>query len=229
LKPHQKQYWCVATFNAEYIARMEDILLLYGRAPNPKRPRIAFDERPCILLGNRILPLPMKSGTPLREDYQYERHGIANVLLAYDLDTGQRFVHIRRRRRAEEYAIFFQQIAARYSDAEAIDVVQDNLNIHCAASFYTTFDAATALALAQRFSFHFTPKHASWLNIAELEFSAYARQCANQRWESLNAFVEGTVAYFQRRNAENIKVSWQFSPENARVKFQRQYQEIKTK
>jgi hypothetical protein len=80
-----------------------------------------------------------------------------------------------------------------------------------------------------RYSFDFTPKHASWLTIAELEFSAYARQCANQRWESLNAFVEGTMAYFQRRNAEHIKVSWQFSPENARVKFQREYQEIKTK
>jgi hypothetical protein len=227
LKPHQKQYWCVATFNAEYIARMEDILFLYRRAAKQQRPRIAVDERPCILLGNHIQPLAMKPGTVLREDYSYERHGVANVLLAYDLDTGQRFVHIRRHRRAQEYAPFMRQLAALYPEAEVIDIVQDNLNTHTPASFYKTFDAETAFCLAQRFVFHFTPSHASWLNIAEIEFSAFARQCANQRWQSLNAFVGGAMKYFEARNNANIKVSWQFSPESAREKFQRQYQTIK--
>lgn len=206
---------------------MEDILSLYRRPFNAKRPRIALDERPCILLGNTIQPLPMKNGVPLREDYEYERHGLANVLLAYNLDSGQRFFHIRRHRRSQEYAIFMQQIAAQYTDAEMIDIVQDNLNTHTAASFYKTFDAATALNLAQRFTMHYTPKHASWLNIAEIEFSAFARQCANQRWSSLNAFVEGASAYFIDRNAHNIRVQWQFSPEKAREKFHRQYQTIK--
>lgn len=207
---------------------MEDILLLYRRAPNPKRPRIAIDERPCILLGNTIEPLPMKPGAVIREDYQYERHGVANVLLAYNIDTGERFVHIRRHRRAQEYAVFMKHLAEQYPDAEVLEIVQDNLNTHTAASFYKTFDAATALWLAQRFVVHYTPKHASWLNIAEIEFSAFARQCANQRWRSLNAFVDGAIQYFQARNKENIKVDWQFSPERARDKFQRQYQTIKT-
>lgn len=206
---------------------MEDILFLYRRPQNPKRPRIALDERPCILLGNTIQPLPMKSGVPLREDYQYERYGVANVLLAYDLDTAERFVHIRRHRRAQEYATFMQQLADHYPDADLMDIVQDNLNTHTAASFYKTFDAETALTLAQRFSFHFTPKHASWLNIAEIEFSAFARQCANQRWASFNTFVEGAKAYFIARNADNIRIQWQFSPENARDKFCRQYQTVK--
>jgi DDE superfamily endonuclease len=185
-----------------------------------------MNARVC-LLGNTIQPLPMKKGVPMREDYAYERHGVVNVLLAYDIDTGQRFVHIRRYRRAQEYATFMQHLAAHYPDAEVIDIVQDNLNTHTAASFYKTFDAETALTLAQRFSFHYTPKHASWLNIAEIEFSAFARQCANQRWSSLNLFVAGAQAYFTARNAENIRVQWQFSPENARDKFYRQYQTVK--
>lgn len=206
---------------------MEDILFLYRRTPNPKRPRIAMDERPCILLGNIIQPLPMKPGAVLREDYGYERHGVANVLLAYNIDTAERFVHIRRHRRAQEYAVFMKQLAEHYPDAETLDIVQDNLNTHTAASFYKTFDAAAALWLTQRFAFHFTPKHASWLNIAEIEFSAFARQCANQRWQSFNAFVEGAMRYFQARNKETIKLSWQFSPERAREKFQRQYQTVK--
>lgn len=217
----------MASFDAEYLARMEDILLLYRRAPNPKRPRLAVDERPCILLGNSIHPLPMKPGVVLREDYSYERHGVANVLLAYDLDTGERFVHIRRRRRSQEYAVFMNSLAAQYPEAELLDIVQDNLNTHTVASFYKTFDAPSALSLAQRFVFHYTPKHASWLNIVEIEFSAFARQCANQRWQSLNAFAEGAMKYFQARNKENIKVEWQFSPEKAREKFQRQYQTVK--
>lgn len=207
---------------------MENIVHLYTQRPNPKRPRICYDERPCQMIGNVLVPLPMQPGTPCREHYEYERHGVVHALLAYNMDTGQDFVHLRRRRRSEEYARFMAALAAQYPDAEAIELVQDNLNIHCPASFYKTFDPETAFALSRRFVWHYTPKHASWLNMAELEFSAYARQCANQRWSGLNAFVEGSRAYFTERNNAGIKIHWAFTEYHARETFKRHYELIES-
>lgn len=206
---------------------MENLLHLYAQAPNPKRPRICYDERPCQLLGDVLSPLPMQAHKPLREHYEYERHGIVHALLAYNLDTGQRYVHLRRRRRAEEYAHFMAGLAAHYPDAETIDLVQDNLNIHDPASFYKVFDAETALKLTHRFTWHYTPKHASWLNMAELEFSAYARECANQRWSSLNAFVEGSRIYFTERNTAGGIINWKFNNYHARDVFKKHYELVK--
>lgn len=206
---------------------MEAILHLYARAINPKRPRICVDERPCQLVGDVLTPLPMRPGAPRREHYEYERHGVVHMFLAYNIDTGQRFAHIRRRRRAEEYSRFMADLAAQYPDAEAIDLVQDNLNIHEASSFYKVFDAQTALELAQRFAWHYTPIHASWLNMAELEFSAYARQCANQRWNGLHEFVSASLRYFQERNDAKVRIQWNFTEYHARDVFKRHYEDIK--
>jgi hypothetical protein len=205
---------------------MENILHLYAQAPNPKRPRICVDERPCQLVGDVLVPLPMRPGSVLREHYEYERHGVVHVFLAYNIDTGKRFVHIRRRRRADEYSRFMAALAAEYPEAEAIELVQDNLNIHEPASFYKVFDAQTALELSHRFVWHYTPTHASWLNMAELEFSAYARQCANQRWNGLNEFVGESLQYFQERNQDGIKIRWKFTEYHARDVFKRHYEDI---
>jgi hypothetical protein len=228
LAPHKKKQWCIGTIHAVYIARMENLLHLYAQAPNPKRPRICYDERPCQLLGDVLSALPMQAHKPLREHYEYERHGVVHALLAYNLDTGQRYVHLRRRRRAEEYAHFMAGLAADYPDAEAIDLIQDNLNIHDPASFYKVFDAETALKLTHRFTWHYTPKHASWLNMAELEFSAYARECANQRWSSLNAFVEGSRIYFTERNTAGGIINWKFNNYHARDVFKKHYELVTT-
>jgi DDE superfamily endonuclease len=206
---------------------MERILHLYARAADPKRPRICVDERPCQLVGDVLVPLPMRPGAVKREHYEYERHGIVHVFLAYNIDTGERFVHIRRRRRAQEYSRFMAAVAAQYPDAETIEVVQDNLNIHEPASFYKVFDAETALVLSQRFTWYYTPIHASWLNMAELEFSAYARQCTNQRWNGLNEFVAGSLQYFHDRNQSKVIIHWKFTEYHAREVFVRHYQDIK--
>ena len=206
---------------------MENLLHLYAREPNPRRPRICYDERPCQIVGNVLAPLPMQPQKPHREHYEYERHGIVHALLAYNIDTGQNFVHLRRHRRSQEYARFMAALAAQYPEAEAIELVQDNLNIHSPASFYKVFDAETAFALSHRFIWHYTPKHASWLNMAEIEFSAYARQCANQRWSGINAFSAGSCAYFTQRNTEGRTVEWTFTKYHAREKFNRHYGLIK--
>jgi DDE superfamily endonuclease len=206
---------------------MEDILHLYSQEANPKRPRICYDERPCQIVGNVLVPLPMRPGNVTREHYEYKRHGVVHALLAYNIDTGERYVHLRRRRRALEYAHFMAGLAKQYPDAERIELVQDNLNIHDPASFYKVFDPATALCLTERFAWHYTPVHASWLNMAELEFSAYARQCANQRWSSMTAFVEGSMTYFTKRNQSGVKIDWTFTEYHARETFKRHYELIK--
>lgn len=209
---------------------MERVLHFYAQAPNPKRPRFCFDEQPCQLLGNLIVPIPMTSGKPQREHYEYERFGVANVLLAYNLDTGQRHVHLRRHRRAEEYATFMASLERFYPEAECLRVVQDNLNTHTAASFYKVFAPEEALRLSQRFEWLYTPKHASWLNMAEIEFSALSKQCHDRRIGDLNNFVHETMTYITERNRQGIGIDWKFTEYHARETFARYYDKlIKTK
>ena len=162
----------------------------------------------------------------VRQEYVDNTMTLILIMLTQNA-SGKRFVHIRRRRRAHEYSRFMAALAAEYPEAEAIELVQDNLNIHDPASFYKVFDAQTALELSLRFVWHYTPTHASWLNMAELEFSAYARQCANQRWNGLNEFVSESLDYFQQRNSRNIKIRWKFTEYHARDVFKRHYEDIR--
>ena len=147
---------------------MEAVLDFYAQPADPQVPRLCFDERPCQLLADVLAPLPTQPGQARREDNEYKRNGTAVVLLAYDLDSGQRYVQVRQRRTKRDYAEFMHHLGLQhYPNAQQIHILQDNLNTHQSGSFYDRFDAATAHELANRFVFHYTPTHASWLNMAE--------------------------------------------------------------
>lgn len=207
---------------------MERVLHTYSLPYNPKRPVVCFDERPCFLIGDVLQPIAMKEGQSKREDYEYGKHGSCCVMLAFEPHTGQRWVKVYAQRTAKEYTDFMQFLAQQFPQAEAITLIQDNLNTHHAGSFYKHLDPAPSFALSQRFVWFYTPKHASWLNMAELEFSALSRQCLNRRIATQTRLASEVLTWIKARNKARISVSWQFSIERARTKFARHYNAVKT-
>ena len=207
---------------------MEQVLEVYSRPYDPKRPQLCVDERPCQLINDVLVPLPMKPGRPKRADYEYERNGVCTVFLAYEPHTGFRLVEVRKQRTKKDYALFMQKVAQhpRYAQAKQIVVVQDNLNTHNPGSFYTIFPAEEAYLFAQRFELIYTPKKASWLNMAEIEFSVLARQCLNRRIGSQDVLAQEVLAWAEERNQKQATVHWQFTMSKARDKFKRFYPEL---
>ena len=206
---------------------MEDVLDLYEQPARPERVRLCFDERPCQLLDEVVAPLPLAPGQGPREDYEYVRQGTACVLLAYDLDTGQRYVQVRQQRTKADYAQFFDWLLATYyPQAERVELVQDNLNTHAYSSFYQHLPIARASHLRQTLHFHFTPKHASWLNMAEIEFSALARQCLNRRIAHIDTLATQTLAWAAERNRHAVKIHWSFTAKQARTSLASWYHKV---
>lgn len=206
---------------------MEDVLSFYNWQSDEKLARICFDERPCQLLADVIAPLPLKEGKALREDSQYTRHGTAVILLAYDIDTGKRYVEVRERRTKKDYAAFMQHLLdEHYRDKTNVHVVQDNLNTHTFGAFYEHLPAPKARAMTSKFIFHFTPKHGSWLNMAEIEFSALARQCLGRRINSIDTLSKQVSIRAQERNKQSVKVHWSFTVDIAREKLSSQYEKV---
>lgn len=208
---------------------MEQVLYLYGLPYDEDSPTICFDERPCVLRNEVVEPLAMKPGKPLRHDYEYERKGTCCLLVAVEPLTGFRMVEVSRQRTAVDYTRFMQGVAEHYQQAKRIRVVQDNLNTHTAGSFYGSLPAGVAFALGQRFEFHFTPKKASWLNMAELEISVLVRQCLSRRIESQERMAEEIGQLVKERNEERATLNWQFTPALAREKLKRHYERICSK
>ena len=173
VKPWLKKHgaarrWCIGQIDGEYLAKMEDVLSIYSQPVIPGRARLCFDERPCQLLDDVVAPLLVKPGKAAKEDNEYIRQGTAVVLLAYDLDSGIRYTQTRKQRTKADYAQFMDFIVTTYyADVEYIDLVQDNLNTHKYGSFYEHLPVVQARSLSGKLVFHFTPKHGSWLNIAE--------------------------------------------------------------
>ena len=207
---------------------MERILEVYNRPYDPKRPQICVDERPCQLIGDVLVPLPMEPGKPKRQDYEYKRNGVCTVFLAFEPHTGLRIVEVREQRTKKDYAHFMQKIAQhpRYAQAEQIGIVQDNLNTHNPGSFYTLMPPTEAHAFGQRFEMIYTPRKASWLNMAEIEFSVLARQCLNRRIGNQDVLAREVLAWAEERNQKRVTVHWQFTMEKARDKFTRFYPEL---
>jgi hypothetical protein len=205
---------------------MEDVLNLYEQPYDPNNPLICFDERPCQLIDDVLQPLPMAAGKPKREDYHYERKGVCNLFIAFQPHTGQRLIAVYQQRTAKEYSDFFKQLSERYPDALKITVVQDNLNTHTPASFYKFFPPEEAFALAQRFEMHYTPKNASWLNMAEIELAAISKQCLDRRIPKMAMLEQEAKAWSEERNRKGITVKWQFTNDKAREKFNRFYPNV---
>ena len=206
---------------------MEDVLAVYEQPVQPNRARICFDERPCQLLDEVVIALPMKPGVTLKEDNEYIRKGTGVVLLAYDLDTGLRYAQARVQRTKADYAAFIHHVVTTYyPDKEYIDLVQDNLNTHKYGSFYENLPATDARALSRKVVFHFTPKHGSWLNMAEIEFSALARQCLNRRIGSLDELGRQVDLWQTERNERAVKIHWSFTVATAEVKLKKWYEQV---
>ncbi|MCA1626725.1 MAG: IS630 family transposase [Acidobacteria bacterium] len=211
---------------AAFLAQMECLLWLYSLPRDPRFPVICFDERPCFLIRDTVAALELKAGRPLKEHYEYEKNGSCALLAAIEPKTGQRLAQVYDQRTKREYALFLKELAAQYPQAVKIRLVQDNLNTHNLSSFYETFPAEEAFALAQRFEFYYTPKKASWLNMIEIEFSALARQCLNRRIASKAELEREIAAIVKERVAKAIKIEWQFSIESARTKLNRHYEQV---
>lgn len=209
---------------------MEDVLDLYAQPSDLEAPRICLDERPCQLLDDIVAPLPAKPGESAKQDAEYARKGTACVFLAYNLETGQRYSEVQRQRTKEDYARFVANaLTDLCADAKRVRVIQDNLNTHRLGSFYQTFDAATARGIVERLEFHYTPKHASWMNMAEIEFSALARQCLDRRIGSLEALSHEVAAWEAERNQRQVMIHWSFTVYDAREKLRRHYEHVFTK
>lgn len=226
LKPHQKKTWCIGTLNAQFIARMEQILWLYRLPYDPKYPVICFDERPCFLIGEVVAPLAMQPGQLKKEHYSYEKLGSCSLLAAIEPLTGKRVAQVYEQRTKKEFTRFCQSLADAYPDAKQIRLVLDNLNTHTPEAFYDHLPADQARALAERFVFYYTPKSASWLNMIEIEFSAVAGLCLNRRIDNIDTLTTEVLSFFRQRSDKQVKINWQFSIENARSKFNSHYQNL---
>jgi len=205
---------------------MEDILELYERPYDARFPVVCFDERPYQLLAGMVEELAMQPGRVSKVDYQYRRRGTCCVLAAVEPRAGRRHVEVHRHRGKREYAYYMKRLASRYPKAQRIILVQDNLNTHGPGCFYEFFPAEQARELARRFELHFTPKKASWLNMAECELSVMGKQCFGRRIPSMSELRVETGAWERRRNKEGARIMWRFTTEKARAKLQRHYNAV---
>ena len=206
---------------------MEDVLEVYKRPMDTKRPLLCMDEMPKQLLSETRDPLPVAPGKPARQDYEYKREGVADVFMVFEPLVGKRHIEITDQRRREEWARVMQKVSDElYPQAEKIVVVMDNLNTHTPAAFYQVFEPGEARRLVERFEFHYTPKHGSWLNMAEIELSALVRQCLDRRIPDKEKMIQEVKAWQDQRNSEVVKVHWQFTTADARVKLKSLYPKI---
>lgn len=206
---------------------METVLRVYARPYDPLRPQVCYDERPCFLIGDVLMPLPMTAGKSRREDYEYIKNGSCSVLMAFEPHTGRRWVEVCSQRTAKEYTGFMQRLVARFPEAERITLVQDNLNTHHPGSFYKHLSVEEAERLKSKFEWIFTPKHASWLNMVEIELSALSRQCLNRRIADQSTLKDEVTSWIDQRNTAGTTVNWHFTVEHCREKMSRHYKGIK--
>jgi transposase len=206
---------------------MEDVLEIYTRPYDPKQPVVSMDEMPKQLLEDPCRPLRVKPGQAERVDYEYTRTGVADLFMICEPLQGQRQVRVTDQRRRVEWAEVMREVAdTLYPQAEKIILVLDNLNTHTPASFYEAFEPAEARRLVDRFEFHFTPKHGSWLNMAEIELSALVRQCLNRRIPDQETLKQEVQAWVKERNSSVVKVHWQFKTADARTRLKFLYPKI---
>jgi hypothetical protein len=203
---------------------MEDVLEVYKRPYDPRRPVVCLDETSKQLIGEVARPVPAVPGQVARYDYEYIRNGVANIFMIFEPLAGQREVEVTQRRTRMDYAACLRRLADEvYAQAEVIVLVQDNLNTHTPASLYEAFAPAEARRLTERFEWHYTPKHGSWLDMAEIELGILGRQCLSRRIETVGDLRRETAAWKTARNTAKVRVNWQFRTEDARIKLNRLY------
>lgn len=203
---------------------MEDVLAVYMRSRDPEMPLICFDEASKQLIADTRQPIPMKPGQPVRADYEYERNGTANLFMFFAPLEGWRHIKVTDRRTAVDYAHALKDLADKYyPKAKKIVLVQDNLNTHKPASLYEAFAPAEARRLVERFEWHYSPKHGSWLNMAESELGVLSSQCLDRRIPDQNTLIKEIAAWERDRNLNHTKADWQFTTDDARIKLKHLY------
>lgn len=220
-----KQQWCIPPeANAEFVAAMEDVLEVYHRPYDDDRPLVCLDEASKQLVGEVIQPIPAAPGQPERFDYEYSRQGTANLFMVSLPLLGWRHVEVTERRTAEDFAEVVRWLVEEvFEDSEKVVLVMDNLNTHKVASLYQAFPPEQARRIAERLEIHHTPKHGSWLNMAEIELSVLSRQCLDRRIESKEVLRREIEAWEADRNEREVGVKWQFTTADARIKLRRLY------
>jgi transposase len=225
LKPHLKQQWVIPPqASGEFVARMEDVLEVYHRPYDERRPLVCVDEVPVPLVGETRTPLPPEPGQPARYDYEYVRNGAANLFLAFEPLIGWRAVEVTERRTAKDFAEFLRWLVEDvHAEARKVVLVTDNLNIHTPACLYEAFEPARARAVTERIEWHYTPKHGSWLNMAEIELAALSKQCLGRRIGAQAELEREVSAWEEERNERAVEARWQFTTAKARIKLHRLY------
>lgn len=224
LKPWQRKMWCIPKVDAEYVARMEDVLDLYMDRPDEKRPVVSFDETPTQLIGEARIPVPVAPGRPERIDYEYRRNGTANLFVFVDAHRSWRHVKVTDQRTNLDFANCMRELVdCHYPHAERIRVVLDNLSTHRAKNLYEAFAPEEARRVLRKLEFHYTPTHASWLNMVEIEISVLSAQCLDRRIPDRTALEREIDAWEKRRNAEGARIKWMFDAATARRKLGKLY------
>jgi transposase len=224
LKPWLSKMWCIPKVDGEFVARMEDVLELYAEAPDERRPVVCFDETPRQLIGEARMPIAAKPGEPAHVDYEYVRNGTANVFMFLDAHRPWRHAKVTDRRATADFAECMRDLVdEHYPEAETIRVVLDNLSTHSPAALYETFAPEEARRILRRLKFHYTPKHARWLNMVEIEIGVMVGQCLDRRIPDKATLVSEIAEWEHRRNAEKASIRWLFNVERARKKLGRSY------
>src|SRR6266404_6012518 len=224
LKPWRKDMWCIPKVDGEYVARMEDVLDLYAEAPDPQRPVVCFGESPTQLIGEVREPIPAKPGQLERYDCEYRRNGTVNLFVFLDAHRPWRRVKVTDRRTNQDFAECMRELVdIDYPDVPIIRVVMDNLSTHSAGALYDAFPAPEARRVLKRLQFHHTPKHASWLNMVEIEIGVLRSQCLDRRIDDKETILTEVAAWEKRRNAEGARIQWMFTTEKAREKLRKAY------
>lgn len=213
--------------NAEFVAHMEEVLEIYKKPYQSALPVICMDEQPTQLIKETRTKMPVEPGQPERVDYEYERNGTATNFMFTEPLGGWRKVSVRQQKTALDWAKEIKELLDKdYPQAEKVVLVCDNLNTHKMASFYEAFAPEEALRLARRLEIHYTPKHGSWLNVAEIELSVFTKQCLDRRIPDMTTLQQEAKAWYRNRNAKQKTVDWQFTTEHARIKLKRLYPQI---
>jgi transposase len=219
-----KKQWCIPLVNADFAAAMEEVLDLYATPYDPKRPKVNFDESSKQLINETRIPLPAQPGQLERFDYEYERNGVRNIFIFVEPQAGWRHVEVTERHTKLDFAQQMKWLVdQRYPEAERIEVILDNLCTHKAASLYEAFEPAEARRILRKIDFHYTPKHGSWLNMAEIELSILQRQCLDRRIPDEQTLKQEIAVWEQQRNYQRATIDWRFSLDNARTTLKRLY------
>jgi hypothetical protein len=216
--------WCIQTIDALFRTCMYDVLDLYGEPYDHNNPIICLDEKPKQLLGEKRMPIPMTPGRPEKYDYEYVRNGTANIFMAVEFKAGKRVTQVTERRTMKDYALFVKMLVDKeYRDVKVIRLITDNLNTHKEKAFYETFSKDEAERILNKVEFHYTPKHASWLNAAEIEINVMDIECTGERIGSKEILAREVAAWTMRRNDQKKKINWTFTREKADKKLSNYY------